>query len=556
MKALFSAKELWVNMNIFFFISLYQRIERRGKIGKILLMKNSANKKILILSLAVVFSLNSVFAIEEVPSKKKFNFFKREKNEVKLKQNKPKRIEVEEIVLPAVISRKHPPQSISVMTIDDCVQYAIEHNPNLFVASERIKASKAGIGEAKSNYAPRLTARVNYNHNDNNGSRVLNSHQNSLGFNVGISEMIWDFGRTTARINMAKFDTLSAEYDYDYEILNIIYDVKINYYRVLSALANLDIYEQNVRIQTLNFERTKAMFDEGLKSKIDVVNAEVNLTDAKIQLVEGQNTLETALITLKDSMFYQETPELIVQNTENFSFLKADYKKKIEELDNNLKPTSFKKNEDGLLMLTSGIEHRDIIQNFEFKPLKISKQQAVDKAFELRPDLKSNRMLSKVQEESLKAIKKLYAPEINADLTWGYTKNESTYSSPLQVGASIGLGSINPYQIHYQIQEGEAYLDIANHNINIAKSDIYWEVQTNYVNMRQIERRIPLMNSKVKATLENFELADGRYSVGLNNYVELQDALTNYNNSQLNFVEAVFQYNVARETLLKSIGVR
>jgi outer membrane protein TolC len=74
--------------------------------------------------------------------------------------------------------------------------------------------------------------------------------------------------------------------------------------------------------------------------------------------------------------------------------------------------------------------------------------------------------------------------------------------------------------------------------------------------MRQLERKIPLMNTKVKATLENFELADGRYSVGLNNYVELQDALTSYNNSQLNFVQAVFEYNVARETLLKSMGVR
>jgi len=56
--------------------------------------------------------------------------------------------------------------------------------------------------------------------------------------------------------------------------------------------------------------------------------------------------------------------------------------------------------------------------------------------------------------------------------------------------------------------------------------------------------------------LENFELADGRYSVGLNNYVELQDALKDYNAAQLNFVEAVFNYNVARETLLKSMGVK
>ena len=495
-------------------------------------------KKTLIILLALTLSANSVFAIQDTAKKKQ------------------KRAEVTEITLPAVISYKKQPKNFTTMSIQDCVKYAIEHNPNLSVSEQRINAAKSGIGQQRANYAPRLTARVNYNHNDNNGTRVINSHENSLGFNVGISEMIWDFGKTTAKINMAKFDTLSAQYDYDYDLLNITYDVKINYFRVLMALANLDIYEQNVRIQTLNYDRTKAMFDEGLKSKIDVVNAEANLADAKIQLVEGQNNLATSVIALQNSMYYQEEHPFIVQNTESFGFLKTDYKKKMQEMD-NIKPSgfSFKKNEDGLIMLTSGIEHNDIIQDYESNPFKLSKQDAVDKALEQRPDLKSNRMLAKVQEESLKAIKKQYAPEITGDLTWGYTKNESTYSSPLQVGASIGLGSINPYGIHYQIQEGEAYLDIANHNINISKSDIFWEVQSNYVNMRQLERKIPLMNQKVKATLENFELADGRYSVGLNNYVELQDALANYNTAQLNFVEAVFEYNVARETLLKSMGV-
>lgn len=537
------------------------------------------NNKIIItffIFLALFYSYNaSSFAIEEnqtqiTQEKKHFNFFKKNKNNSQNetpKENKKqkklslfnKKSRVEEIKLPPVIEGrpKIPFNQLKVMALDDCVDYAIEHNPNLAVSKEKIKAAQAGIGVAKSNYAPKLTGRVNYNHNNNNGTRIVNSQDNSIGFNVGVSEMIWDFGRTKAKINMSKYDTMSAQYDYDYEILNVTYDVKINYYKVLSALANLDIYEQNVRIQTLNQQRTKAMFEEGLKSKIDVVNADVNLTDAKIQLVEGQNNLQTAIIALQNSMYYQEDKPFIVQNTENFGFLKADYRKKVESL-TTIKPTSgeFKKTKDGLIMLTSGIEHRDIIQNFEFKPLLLSKKEAVEQALELRPDLKSNEMLALVQNESLKAIRRQYAPEITGDLTWGYTKSESTYSSPLQLGASIGVGSINPYGIHYQVKEGESYLDIALQNINIAKSDIFWQVQTNYVNMRQLERRIPLMNLKVKATLENFELADGRYGVGLNNYVELQDALTNYNNSQLNFVEAVFQYNVARETLLKSMGVK
>ena len=524
------------------------------------------------LSLSLVLSFQCTFAIEDNSSapeseeqtttttKKFLNIFKKNKTSNKIQvSKKKKKSRVEEIVLPPVFEGrpKIPFHQLSVMTIDDCVNYAIEHNPNLSVSEERVKASKAQIGEARSNYAPRLTGRVNYNHNTNHGSRLMNTHDNSIGFNVGVSEMIWDFGRTRAKINMSKYDTQSATYDHEWELLNVIYDVKIKYYKVLMSLADLDIYEQNVRIQSLNYERTKAMFDEGLKSKIDVVNAQVNLTDAKIQLVEGQNNLQTNIIALKNAMYYQEEKPFVVQNTESFGFLKADYRKKIESL-TTVKPQiePYKKTKDGLIMLTSGIEHNDIIQNFEFTPLIISKEEAVSQALELRPDLKSNEMLVKVQEESLKSIKRQYAPEITGDLTWGYTKSEDTYSSPLQVGAGIGVGSINPYGIHYQIKEGQSYLDIALHNVNLAKSDIYWEVQNNYVNMRQLERKIPLMNLKVKATLENFELADGRYSVGLNNYVELQDALTNYNNSQLNFVEAVFNYNVARETLYKSMGVK
>ena len=513
-------------------------------------------KKTFLISIALLIATTSVFAIEDTQEKKSwFNFSK--KNEVKLEKNKKnKRIEVAEIELPAVSSFRKVSQNFITMSIEECVDYALIHNPNLAVGLQHIKAAESGIGQQKASFAPRLTARVNYNHLTNSGTRIANTNTDSIGFNAGISQLIWDFGKTTARINMAKYDTQSAQFDYDYDVLNVVYNVKMNYYNVLRSLANLDIYEQNVRINTLNYERTKAMFDEGLKSKIDVVNAEVNLADSKIQLVDAQNNLATNALALKNSMYYSESNNFIVQNTENFGFLKADYKKKMQSLE-EVKPSmiSAKKNEEGLIMLTSGIEHNDIIQDYKLTPYKLTRQEAVDKALENRPDLKSNRMLAKVQEESLKAIKRSYAPELTADLTWGYTKNESTYTSPFQVGASMGLGSINPVGIHYQIKQGEAYLDIANYNINLAKSDIYWEVQENYINMRQLERKIPLMSQKVKASLENFELADGRYSVGLNNYVELQDALANYNNAQLSFVQAVFEYNVARETLRNSMGI-
>ena len=93
-------------------------------------------------------------------------------------------------------------------------------------------------------------------------------------------------------------------------------------------------------------------------------------------------------------------------------------------------------------------------------------------------------------------------------------------------------------------------------NVNLSKQNIYFEVQNAYVNMQQIEKRIPLLEVKVRQTLENFELADGRYAVGVGDFIQLQDAKQNYNNAQQSYVQAVFEYNLARATLEKAMGER
>ena len=87
------------------------------------------------------------------------------------------------------------------------------------------------------------------------------------------------------------------------------------------------------------------------------------------------------------------------------------------------------------------------------------------------------------------------------------------------------------------------------------KQNLYFDVQNAYINMIQLERQIPLMEVKVKQTLENFELADGRYEVGLGDYIELQDAKVNYNNAQNTYVQAVYNYNVARANLERLLAL-
>ena len=79
-----------------------------------------------------------------------------EKEQKKLEKEK-KKLRVQEIKLPQVQEGKPktPFHLMSVMTIDDCVDYALSHNPNLSVSKERIKAAKSTINQARASYAPR-----------------------------------------------------------------------------------------------------------------------------------------------------------------------------------------------------------------------------------------------------------------------------------------------------------------------------------------------------------------------------------------------------------------
>lgn len=452
-----------------------------------------------------------------------------------------------------------------VLTIDDCVNLAIKNDPTIKKSVNTQKAQKSAVGIAKSTYFPTITGGTGYNISNtqySGDSPMLgggSGSNNYYGLNLGINQLIWDFGYTTAKINMNKYNWEAAGYDLQAAELNTVYNTKIDYTSVLADRANVDIYARSVRINELNVERTRAMYQVGLKSKIDVVNAEATLTNAKINLIEAQNSYQTSLISLNNAMFYVDAPDYSIKDTETFNFQKnysvrneIDVAYDRKNLDTGSVDAEIK---DGAI-LTSGIEKRDILKTYSFKPFSMTMSEAIQKAYQNRPDLKSLELVKRASEESLKMVKKSYYPEIDASALYNYKKFSDYGSSNIGIYAGVDLPSINAMSVKNKIEQAKAYLEIADNNVELMRKNIYFQIQTNYVNMKTLEKTIPLMSKKVGQTLENFELADGRYAVGLNNYIELQQAQTDYNNAQLAFVQSVFDYNQARFQLEKAMGLK
>lgn len=483
----------------------------------------------------VLFALcNCVYAIEDVQKNKNKEVVLKEE----VKENAPKddlsRMEANIEI-----------QDGAVLSLEDCIRIALTNSPSVKKYKNLVKHANAILGQSKASYFPSLSLGTGYygkfNNNDGNSTS-----DNSYGLNASLSQLIFSFGKVGTKIKKAKLNKIAADFDLNYEIIKTIFNVKTNYYAVLAATANMKVQEANISVNERQYQQTKAYFEEGLKSKIDLVNAEVYLSDAKINYVTAQNTYDAAVIALNNSMYIQSSPKYSIEKLESFNFANKYAEVALKNFDQDL-VKKFKAPDlaEGASYQTSVQKNELIDINYKVEKFPYTLNESIALAKENRPDLHSYVAVRDALKQELKYQRIQYLPDLKAKGTYGLNA-ANTMSNSFQVTGTLDFASINAMDIKYKIEEAKANLDVADNAIDKMEKDIYFSVQTAYVNMVQLEKKIPLTEVSVKQTFENLELAMGRYEVGLGNFLEVQDAIVNYNKAQESYVKLIFDYNVAR----------
>ncbi len=440
----------------------------------------------------------------------------------------------------------------TTLTVNDCIELAIKHSPEVQIYKEYIELYNARLGQSKASYFPSIGASGGYDFN-NTETKYRTTNNKNFSASVYLNQLIYSFGKVFSQIKMQKFYKIAAQYDYENSILTTTNRVKSAYYGVLAAKANLDIQKANVMVNERQYNRTKAFFEEGLVSKIDLVNQEVYLSDAKISLVNAENIYQNSIVQLNNAMYIPNAPDYQIENTETFNF-KNNYAE-INLI--NIANTTTK--EDGTIepkdaVLTMQVEKTNILENYKFTKYPYTLEQSIEKAYKNRPDLLSMEATKDAVNEALKYTKKEYFPNLTGQVGYNWANNTLYSTNGFNIGAYLSTSNLNIMETKMRIKESKSQLEIAKRNVDLVKQNVYFDVQSAYINMIQLEKNIPLMQTKVKQTLENYELADARYEVGLGNFIELQDAKENYNNAQRDYVQNIYNYNVALTNLQTAMG--
>jgi outer membrane protein TolC len=363
---------------------------------------------------------------------------------------------------------------------------------------------------------------------------------------VYLEQLIWNFGQTGALIKMEKFNLIAAEYQYIDCIHDVMNDIKVKYLDVLNAKAILEVAQKNVEINEKCVELTKKFFEENKKTKLDYINAEVCLSEAKVKLVEAENFYKKAFTDLCNAMYVPVTKEFTIGKIDTFDYHDVFFN-----------PEFLKTPVGQWHNITKRPREGEIGR---VQTLNESFDDLVEVAYKNCPTLKVLDATVKAMEQSLLYTKRKYYPKLSAYSGYKYDNRhrsrDSHYIDMQNHMFELGINlksSVNVLKTKYEIDKAKLIVDDASNNLDIIKKNIYYDVQRCYLDVKTQEKQILNAESKLVKAQENIDYTLREYIDGRANYIELQIARQEYNNSKIDYVRQIYKYNISLAQLENTI---
>ena len=396
------------------------------------------------------------------------------------------------------------------ISLEECLKFALGNNPRIQAAMQDVFASDYRIRQTWASYFPQFGWQTGYTRIRQ--LQLSDVFRQNLVFNyfvlgqISASQMLYDFGVTQNQVTIRKLDNQGYKITLTGTVNDVICQVKQAYYNLQYAIEAKKVAEDMVAKYAAFYDQAKAFYTVGTKPKVDVTIAEVNLSNAKLTLIQAENAVDIAMAKLNNTMG-----------------LPYFNKYKINE-------------------------------SLRYEPCDVTLESAIKIAQESRPEFQLAEVKVEEARQNVKLVKKSYFPQLSVEGQFQVGGRTPASNYGYNFGGYLKFPTINGMLIKNEIKEAKALHSKEQANAINTKNNIYYEVQESYFSLKEKKNKIPVAFLGMKQAKENYELSYGRYKVGVGNPVELKEAQVQYQNAQLTYYQTMYEYNTARATLEKVIG--
>lgn len=421
-------------------------------------------------------------------------------------------------------------------TLKECVTHALENNLSVKRTKYTTDLRKEDIQSTRGNMLPGLSASASHSYswgsgiNPITGTRVANTRSNN--FNVGTSVAIFNGFSLKNSLKQSKASYEASLLDLEKMKNDISLNIVNSYLNVLFNKENLKIAESQLEISKKQYEQTKALVDQGVQPKGNLLEVEATKINDENAIVTAENNVSLALLTLS---------QLLQIPNQGFD---------IEDFPININSVALLYN---------------------------NTNEVFEKAVANQPEIKSAEISLSNAETGIKIAKASYLPSLsmNAGLGSGYNhvqgkpdilpvfdkdgnpvldvNGKPTFKSNgfreqldnnfgQSLGFSLTIPIFNRGQVKANVNRAKINKEIATINLSDQKRALREAIERAYINAKATLKEYEAAKKSVEAQELSFKYAQERYNLGATNSFDFEQVRNRFVNAKANLTRAKYNF--------------
>ncbi|HEY6007343.1 MAG TPA: TolC family protein [Geobacteraceae bacterium] len=394
----------------------------------------------------------------------------------------------------------------ATLTLADALASAAKGNPALRVAAYDPQLAEEDIRLNRSGYLPRVDIQGGYTAQlepqsitvtSDSTTNSIATQQSDYGFlNLAIYQTLYDFGRTDSRYERAKTNRDAAEFGYRGQEQGTFLQVVTAYFSILQRQKLAQAAEEEVRQMTDHLRVAQSLYEQGVVTRNDLLQAEVRLASSNQRRLDYANRLTNAWLTLN-----------------HLTGAAPDYRGELVE-ETRLGAAQF--------------------------------SAPAPEAIAGRAELKAQRKLLEGNELTVKESKSDFYPELYAKLALDYVENDRVKEQAI-MAATVGL-KVNIFDGlagSSRLQQAVINRSRANERLRELEAELALEYRTAVNDALVASQRIGVTEASIRSGEENLRINRDRYEEQVGTATDVIDAQTLLTQIKTEHFQALFDFQVA-----------
>jgi outer membrane protein len=433
------------------------------------------------------------------------------------KVQRPFRRITDPAVLMVLVRASIHAQAPLTLTLQQAEAMALQNHPQIQAAQHEAAYAGQQVTINRSAYYPQVTGDLTGtqgNENSRIGAGQLSASRLFDRFGQGIvaNQLITDSGRTNNLVASSRFQAQASQQDVQASRYDVLLQVNRAYFNVLRAQAEIKVAQETVEARQTLDDQVSELAKNSLRSQLDVSFADVQVSQAKLLLLQAQEDVQQAQAELGHALGSDQP---------------ATY-----PLADEMLPPSPPKAVDDLIA-----------------------QAAAN-----RPELASLRLTRDAANKFAEAEKDLSRPTVSAVAVAGFiplVKQEGSTPIPNEyegIGANVSIPLFNGHLFAARRTAAQERALESDQKLRDEQDRISRDVRIAWSGAITAYQRIDVTTQFLRQAALALSLAQGRYDLQLASIVELTQAQLNLTQAEIESSDAKYDYQSQYSMLQYTIG--